>query len=302
MPRWFVYCVLTMLLWGGWAVLPKALTTSSYQQLAFSTLGLLPVMATLLARGKLRAAERAMNGAERRPAGAICAFVAGLLAAIGNIAYYAAVGAEGGKVSVVAPLTALYPLLTVLLAMVFLGERPNRVQAAGIAIAAAAIYVFNPIEKGADWNTFLSGSSALLPIFPWGISALLQKVSADRISSPLATLWFLVAFVPVTVFLVLTQPMRWDLPPAEWLWVILLGVLFGLGNLTFIAANAHGGKASVVTPLAGLYSLVTLPLAWYFFGETLGTRETIGVAAALAAVVALSWEKRAANKPFQGRE
>ncbi len=292
MPRWFAYCLLAMLFWGGWAVIPNALKMhrkempiSSFQQMAFSTIGFVPVMAVVFAWGRRR-------DAEPKPGGVLCAFVAGIIGGFGNIAYYAAAGAVGSKASVVAPLTALYPLLTVLLAMLFLGERPNRVQAAGIAIAAGSLYAFNPLGKEADLEALRSGSSALLPILFWGVTALLQKISADWISSRLATLWFLAASIPMAVFIVCTQPMQWELKPLEWLWVLLLGVLLGLGNFFFIAANANEGKASVVTPLSGLYSIVTLPLAYYFFDERLGKREWLGVAAALAAVVALSWERK----------
>jgi drug/metabolite transporter (DMT)-like permease len=77
----------------------------------------------------------------------------------------------------------------------------------------------------------------------------------------------------------------------------LLGLLFGLGNLTLIAAYSTGGKASVVTPLASLYSLVTIPLAMILFGERFGGRETVGILLALAAVVALSWESPGPEKP-----
>jgi DNA polymerase/3'-5' exonuclease PolX len=49
MSRWFLYTVLTMLLWGGWGVLSKPLSEalSSWQVQTLSTLGLLPVVALL---------------------------------------------------------------------------------------------------------------------------------------------------------------------------------------------------------------------------------------------------------------
>jgi len=41
----------------------------------------------------------------------------------------------------VGPVTALFPLLTVVLAMTLLGERMNRVQAAGLVLALASIFI-----------------------------------------------------------------------------------------------------------------------------------------------------------------
>ena len=48
----------------------------------------------------------------------------------------------------------------------------------------------------------------------------------------------------------------------------------------------------MVTPLAGLYSIVTIPLAILLLKEKIGNQDAIGIALALAAVVALSREKK----------
>jgi len=65
-------------------------------------------------------------------------------------------------------------------------------------------------------------------------------------------------------------------------------LLFGLGNLTLLIAYGLGGKASVVTPMAGLYSLVTIPLAVLILGEKVSGREGLAIALALGAAIALS--------------
>ena len=57
------------------------------------------------------------------------------------LAFYAAM--QRGKASIIGPVTALFPLLTILLALVFLKERVNRVQAAGIVLAIYAIAVLS---------------------------------------------------------------------------------------------------------------------------------------------------------------
>jgi drug/metabolite transporter (DMT)-like permease len=50
------------------------------------------------------------------------------------------------------------------------------------------------------------------------------------------------------------------------------------------------GKASVITPLASLYPLVSVPIAVVLLGETIGTRSAVGIACAVFAVLALSFE------------
>jgi drug/metabolite transporter (DMT)-like permease len=92
----------------------------------------------------------------------------------------------------------------------------------------------------------------------------------------------------------LFQPLDLHLPAATWVLFVLLGLFFGLGNLTLIFAYGSGGSAAIVTPLASLYSVVTIPLAMVFLHEQVGVREGLGIALTLAAVVALGWETRGA--------
>lgn len=62
--------------------------------------------------------------------------IAGAVNGLGNWAVFACLE-KGAKASVAIPLTALYPLCTVALAMVFLRERPTSMQWIGIALAVA---------------------------------------------------------------------------------------------------------------------------------------------------------------------
>ncbi|MEO6879614.1 MAG: DMT family transporter [Mycobacteriaceae bacterium] len=65
------------------------------------------------------------------------ALVAGVLDVIANVAFLYAV--QGGLLSLVSVIASLYPAATVALAMVVLGERVQRVQKAGMVLAAAAV-------------------------------------------------------------------------------------------------------------------------------------------------------------------
>jgi transporter family protein len=60
----------------------------------------------------------------------------GLVNGLGNWAVFASLE-RGAKASVAIPLTALYPLFTVMLATAFLKERPTSLQWLGIALAVA---------------------------------------------------------------------------------------------------------------------------------------------------------------------
>ena len=282
MSLWLLYTLLTMLLWGGWGVLSKLLSgsLSSWQVQILSTVGLLPVIGLVLCSKNLRSGTRSKSGFW-------LAFGSGIVGSLGNVAFYETLAA-GGKAAAVTPLTALYPIVTIALAVLFLGESLNRVQLGGAIGALTAIYFLNvESDKGllTPWLAL-----ALLPIFLWGVSGLWQKVATTSASNELATAAFLLGQLPLAFVSSLFQPINWKLPAHTWVWLALLGLFFGAGNLTAIFAYGTGGKAAIVTPLASLYSLFTIPLAVFFLNERVGTREALGIGLALVSVVALGWE------------
>jgi drug/metabolite transporter (DMT)-like permease len=80
-----------------------------------------------------------------------CALVVvlGFFLAFGNFAFLAAFAA-GGQAAVVSPLGALYPALSVPMAVVFLGERINAREVAAIGLAllsVAALSLRQPAQE-----------------------------------------------------------------------------------------------------------------------------------------------------------
>ena len=138
MPAWLAYSLLTILLWGAWGAVSKVASSgmdANTNQIYF-TVGLLPLMLLLIP-----AARRGTAGPQRR-AGIAWAFATGILGGAGNIAFFHALG-SGGNVSIVAPATALFPVVTVILAVTFLRERISKQQIAGFALALVAIYLLS---------------------------------------------------------------------------------------------------------------------------------------------------------------
>jgi drug/metabolite transporter (DMT)-like permease len=282
MARWFLFSILTVVLWGVWGFLPRLLDKMSPEQMqVISTLGLFPVMA-LLAWPR----ERLSGTNVKR--GCVLAIAAGLVGSAGMLGFYRLLNA-GQSAATVVPFTSLYPLVTVLLAVLLLKEKLNGIQTAGVVLALVSIYFFNAARE----EPFSLGwmAVALLPVVLWGVSGLLQKLCTNDISAELSTLCFLAAQIPLAVLLLFRVPMTWQRTPAEWVWAVTLGLFLGLGNLTLLAAFAAGGKAAIVSPLAGLYSLITVPLAIGGLREKVGGRAWLAIALALAAVIALSYER-----------
>ncbi len=281
-PRWLRWSVLALLSWGIWAIMAKLIgeALSGAHNQALSTLGILPVMLAIGVKKRF-----STPGNRRR--GILYALVAGAISCLGNVVYYDALS-RGGKAAMIVPITALYPLTTILLAMLLLKERLNRIQLAGVLTSLVAIYLFNVQQEEGFFSRWLM--YALVPIALWGAAGFLQKLSTNHISGELSTLWFLGAFIPFGWGFLVQSPLPAQITVATWLLVIGQGFFLALGNLAVLVAFADQGKASIVTPLTALYPVVSVPIAIGFLGERVGTREAIGILLALASVAMLSRE------------
>lgn len=288
MARWLFWTLVTIVTWGIWAILSKLLAdeiASPAHSQAVSTVGILPVIALLWLMKYSPAA-----GDSRR--GILLALGAGIVSCLGNIAYFDVFG-RGSKAAAVVPITALYPMVTVLLAIPILHERLNRAQIFGIGLSLAAIYLFNvPSEQGfvSAWVPY-----AMIPVVLWGVCGLMQKMSTNHISARSSAIWFLVAFLPVAAVILWRDPRPSGMTATTWALAIAVGFTLALGNFTILLAFASNGKASIIAPLAGLYPLVSIPIAIAALGEQIGWRESLGIACALAAVVMLSQQTPLVN-------
>jgi bacterial/archaeal transporter family protein len=293
MPRWVFWMLLTLLSWGIWAVLSRLIgpEVSPAQSQAMSTLGLAPIILALWGMK-----DRATTGARRR--GVAMAFGSGVVSALGNIAYYAALG--DAKAATIVPLTALFPVVTILLAVPLLKERITRLQCGGMALSLVAIYLFNvPSEQRGASAWMLA---ALLAVILWGVASLMQKASTFHMSGTASAFWFLAAFVPIAAAIFFREPLPSGVTIQTWGLETALGFTLGFGNLTILLAYATGGKAAVIAPLSGLYPVVSIPIAIFAFGERLAAREFLGIALAIVAVVMLSCapEPEAAGASLEG--
>ena len=135
LARWLTYALLCIIAWGTWGFVAKLgadqIAPGPLQILA--TAGTLPLALVAFLQPRMRL--------EKDGRGITYGILNGVLSGIGLLAYYAAV--SRGKVSVVGPVTSLFPLLTVGLAFIFLRERLNRVQVAGVALSLVAIAIFS---------------------------------------------------------------------------------------------------------------------------------------------------------------
>ena len=131
---WLALSFVTMLFWGVWGVLHKIATTRIGPNLAWLFQGL-GTLAVLITFGIYTYLKEGIHLTDLRAS--LLALSAGALGAMGTIAFLFAV--SKGRASVVVTLTALYPIVTILLAVLLLKEPLNPKQLIGMILALIAM-------------------------------------------------------------------------------------------------------------------------------------------------------------------
>lgn len=130
MRDWYFYALTTVVVWGIWGVFSKLAAAHSKprQMLIFQSLGVIAFALLVLALEKFRI-EPSLKGFS-------WSFAAGFFTFIGFLTFFAAL--EHGKASTVVTLSALYPVVTIFLSILFLHEKLTMRQVAGIVFALIA--------------------------------------------------------------------------------------------------------------------------------------------------------------------
>ena len=290
MPKWFVYCTVSLVMWAAWSLLsPLAAKDLSGPMIQIiSSVGLLPVALALLLSPSVWQATNLKKGI-------LLAAATGVLGGTGNVLLYEALS-RGGPASYVFPISSMCPLIPVLAAPFLFRERLRPPQVLGVGMALVAIVLLNTtpatsVEEGparliSSWMVY-----TLLALFVFGVTFLTQKSATYYISDELSTIGFACGFLLLDVYLLLEgTAVVWPVPArAGWI-SLLIGVTMGFGALTLFAAYRRG-KASIISPYSQLFPVITVLVAVPVYDEKLDLLRGIGVVAALASGVLLSMEK-----------
>ena len=142
--RLILFSALAIVMWGFWGFFGKVALDK--KMAAISILLAETMISALVAIPVFVTMSMASHGQLSQTSWNIYGLLSGAVLAIGLLFYYLAL-AEG-HVSVVVPLTATYPLISVLLSLVFLGERPTLWQWIGVAfVILGAILLLNPAQS-----------------------------------------------------------------------------------------------------------------------------------------------------------
>jgi bacterial/archaeal transporter family protein len=131
MKDWMLPTLGAMLCWGVWGFIPKLTTRylSPQSAIVYEVVGAVCLAAIALVGLKFQP--------DFHPLGIFFAIITGMLGFLGAFCFLNAVST--GPVTLVATLSALYPAISVLLAVAFLHESITLRQGFGIALALASV-------------------------------------------------------------------------------------------------------------------------------------------------------------------
>ncbi|WP_338869111.1 DMT family transporter [Spirosoma sp. SC4-14] len=299
MKHWILYSIAAAFFWGTWGVVAKLISdqVSPFTNHVLFSIGMLLTLPLVIKKVRITTPNRK---------GILWGLVAGVLAVIGNVAVYQAF-TSGGLAAIVIPVTNLYPLVTIGIALLVFREKLNWVNGIGILLAIPAVVMLsgesllfdNPTAffSSIGLNSWLLYS--LVALFFWGVFSAAQKETTNYISAEWSYVSFIISSVLIALLFVVFGWADFAMSTKTLAIGSLAGMLNGLGVLASFAAYSAEGKASKVTTIAGaLQPVFTIILAMIFLNESLSIIESLGIALAIIGALTLSYEKPPLTQPL----
>ena len=217
-----------------------------------------------------------------RTASFLWGLLAGLIGGIGLAAFYKALAI--GTMGINAPLSAVITAVLPLIFGVWTQGLPRAIQLIGFALALLSIWLIT-IQPGA---TERSKGLGLAVVAGFGFSGFLLFI---RLAGSEAVFWPLVsaraASVALMSVIVAMSRDGWKPSRSAVPYIVVAGILDSGANALFVAA-AQRGRLDVAAVLSSLYPASTVILARFVLNERLSRMQSVGMFAALIAVVLIA--------------
>jgi len=281
---WLLYAMITTLLWGVWGAfieIPEKAGFPATMGYSVWALTMIPValIALKLINWKLDRDKRSV----------LLGMSAGLMGCGGQLILFQCL--RIGPAYIVFPIISLYPVVTIILSVIFLNERARKRAWAGIALALLAILMlsYQPPEnspvKGFFWLVL-----AILVFILWGVQAYIMKFGGDseKEGSMQAESFAFYTMISSILLIPLALSMTDFSAPVNWGFngfyaAILIQALNAVGYL-FFAYTIRYGKAIIVVPMMSLAPVVTVLLSLIIYAVIPHTVIIIGMMLAFIAI------------------
>lgn len=186
-----------------------------------------------------------------------------------------------GDVNKVAPIDKSSTILTIILAFLFLGEKPSIWMGFGIVLLAAGTYLM--IQKRESKHSDAKSKSwffyAVLSAVFAALTSILGKIGIQGIESNLGTAIRTIVVLIMAWGIVLFRKKNAlikSIDKKSWIFITLSGFATGLSWLCYYRALQEG-KASLVVPIDKLSIVVTIVFSRIFLNEKLSRKAFVGL-------------------------
>jgi drug/metabolite transporter (DMT)-like permease len=280
---WLLFALITTVFWGVWGAfieIPEKAGFPATLGYIVWALTMIPcaIVALTVIKWKLDTDLRSI----------LLGCTAGLFGSGGQLILFQAL--RDGPAYIVFPFISLYPVLTIILSVIFLKEKTGKRQWIGIVIALLAILFLSyqkPGESAAKGYLWLILSLCVFVL--WGIQAYIMKFSNETMKAESIFFYMMassLSLIPVAYFMTdFSQAINWSFK-GPYL-AAMIQLLNAIGALTFVYSLRYG-KAIVVVPLIGLSPLITIVISLIIYSVIPGVILSIGLILALSAILLLS--------------
>jgi len=214
--------------------------------------------------------------------------LSGIATGLSWLCYFKAL--QIGNVNKVTPVDKSSTVLTMILALIFLGEAITVLKFVSIILIGVGTYLM--IEKKADakeakdnkWLFFALGAAVFA-----SLTAILGKIGIEGVESNLGTaIRTIVVLIMawLVVFVTKKQGEIKGIDKRSWKFLIFSGLTTGLSWLCYYKA-LQDGEASVVVPIDKLSILVTMAFSYFVLKEKFTRKSWVGLTGIVAGTLLL---------------
>lgn len=214
--------------------------------------------------------------------------LSGIATGLSWLCYFKAL--QIGNVNKVTPVDKSSTVLTMILALIFLGEAITVLKFVSIVLIGVGTYLM--IEKKADakeakdnkWLFFALGAAVFA-----SLTAILGKIGIEGVESNLGTaIRTIVVLIMawLVVFVTKKQGEIKGIDKRSWKFLIFSGLTTGLSWLCYYKA-LQDGEASIVVPIDKLSILVTMAFSYFVLKEKFTKKSWVGLTGIVAGTLLL---------------
>lgn len=196
-----------------------------------------------------------------------------------------------GDINKVTPIDKSSTILTMILALIFLGEGITLIKLIAMVLIGVGTYLMiqkkeevRRDKKSNTWLWYALGSAVFA-----SLTSILGKIGIEGVDSTLGTaIRTIVVLIMawIVVFVTGKQNTIKDIDKRSWLFLVLSGFATGGSWLCYYRA-LQTGPASIVVPIDKLSILVTIAFSYIVFKEKLNRKSTIGLIMIVAGTLSL---------------